>query len=126
MPAAVPDLCSVLLVEDDTDTREIMARLLRRVGCEVREAITAGEALVELEHEDALPTHILLDLMLPDAGGIVVLRAVRRRALPVKVAVVTAAGPMSETLAEASRWGPDAVFHKPVYFPHLQAWLAAE
>jgi two-component system OmpR family response regulator len=122
--AAAPDLCTVLLVEDDDDTRDIMARLLRRAGCEVRCAISVGDALLELE--EWLPTHVLLDLMLPDAGGVVVLRAVRRRKLAVKVAVVTAAGPMSDALADASRWQPDAVFHKPVRFPDLEAWLAAE
>jgi len=119
--AAVPELCTVLLVEDDPDTREIMARLLRRAGCEVRDAVCVGDALLELE--EWLPTHILLDLMLPDAGGIVVLRAVRRRKLDVKVALVTAAGPMSDALGEASRWQPDAVFHKPVWFPDVEAWL---
>ena len=102
--AAAPDLCAVLLVEDDDDTRDVMSRLLRRAGCDVREAVSAGEALVEQE----------------------VLRSVRRRRLPVKIAVVTAAGPMSDALAEASRWQPDAVFHKPVCFPHIEAWLAAE
>src|SRR5688572_18099914 len=122
--AAASDLCSVLLVEDDADTRDVMSRLLRRAGCEVREAVSAGDALLELE--EWLPTHILLDLMLPDAGGIVVLRSVRRRMLPVRVALVTASGPTSDVVAETMRWQPDAVFHKPVRFLEVEAWLAAD
>jgi two-component system OmpR family response regulator len=119
--AAVPELCTVLLVEDDEDTREIMTRLLRHAGYEVRGTVCVGDALLELE--EWLPTHILVDLMLPDAGGVVLLRAVRRRKLPVKVALVTAAGRMSDALAEASRWQPDAIFHKPLHFAEIQTWL---
>jgi two-component system OmpR family response regulator len=123
MSAAAADatLCSVLLVEDDADSRDVMSRLLRNAGCEVRATPSVGEALLELE--DWLPTHILLDLMLPDAGGIVVLRSVRRRQLPVRIALLTAAGPDSQTVAEAMRWKPDAVFHKPVDFAAVEAWL---
>ena len=115
-------LRTVLLVEDDPDTRDAMSRLLRRAGCEVREAESVGDALLELE--EWLPTHILLDLMLPDAGGVVVLRAVRRRQLDVRVAVLTAAGPGSAAVAEALKWRPEKVFHKPVLFAEVEAWLA--
>src|SRR5688500_13845664 len=90
MHAAAPVLCDVLVVEDDHDTRDVMVGLLRRAGCDGRAAASAGEALLQIE--GSLPTHILLDLMLPDAGGVVVLRAIRRRQLPVRVAVLTAAG----------------------------------
>src|SRR5687768_7494624 len=123
MPAAAADamLCSVLLVEDDADTREVMERLLRVAGCDVRATASAGEALLLLEEWP--PTHILLDLMLPDAAGVVVLRSVRRRQLPVRVALLTAAGPDSHTVTEAMRWKPDAVFHKPVTFAEVEAWL---
>jgi DNA-binding response OmpR family regulator len=78
------------------------------------------------EEESWFPTHILLDLMLPDAGGIVVLKAIRRRGLRVRVALLTAAGPESPTVAEALRWKPDAVFHKPIMFPEIRAWLQQE
>jgi DNA-binding response OmpR family regulator len=73
--------------------------------------------------EEWEPSHVLLDLMLPDAGGIVFLRAVRRRQLPLKIAVVTAAGPESQSVTEALRWNPDAVFHKPIEFGKIEAWL---
>ena len=123
MPAAAADatLCCVLLVEDDADTRDVMERLLRAAGCDVRATESVGEALLLLEEWP--PTHILLDLMLPDAPGVVVLRSVRRRQLPVRVALLTAAGPNSHTVAEAVRWDPDIVFHKPVTFAAVEAWL---
>jgi|RhiMethySRZTD1v2_1073278.scaffolds.fasta_scaffold3453252_1 CheY-like chemotaxis protein len=119
--AAAPDVASVLLVEDDDDTREVTARLLQAAGCLVRATPSVGEALLLLE--EWLPTHVLLDLMLPDAGGIVVLRAVRRRNLPVRIAVVTAAGPESPAVADAQRWNPDAIFYKPILFTDVESWL---
>src|SRR5688500_6437854 len=122
MHAAAPVLCDVLVVEDDHDTRDVMVGLLRRAGCDVRAAASAGEALLQIE--GSLPTHIMLDLLLPDAGGVVVLRAIRRRQLPVRVAVLTAAGPRSAAVTEAQQWDPEAVFFKPIRFAEIETWLA--
>ena len=122
MAALLAASCRVLLVEDDPDTRHVMTLLLKQGGRDVRAAASVGEAVAHLR--DELPTHILLDLMLPDAEGTVLLRAVRNRNLPVRVALVTAAGPESRAVAEALRSKPDAVFHKPVTFAAVEAWLA--
>ena len=113
----------VLIVEDDDATRDLMIRLVRGAGCDVRAAATVAEALALLRAE--VPTHILLDLMLPDDNGVVLLRAVRRQKLHVRVALVTAAGRGSEIVASAMLEHPDAVFHKPVDVPQIEAWLAA-
>src|SRR5688572_68996 len=119
--AAAPLLCDVLVVEDDRDTREVLVLLLRRRGCDVRAAASVGEALLALEY--SLPSHILLDLMLPDADGVVLLQSVRRRELPILVAIVSAAGPTSQIVAHAMRWRPDAVMHKPICFQDIESWL---
>ena len=119
------DGCRVLIVEDDPDSREVLTMLIgQRVGCEVRTAESVGEALGKLV-SDQLPTHILLDLMLPDYSGAELLRAIRRDGLPVRVAVVTASGPDSQPVREAQQWQPDAVFHKPVEFARVESWLTA-
>ena len=57
----------VLLVEDDTDTREIMARMLEKSGWQVLEAGNGREALDQLEK--LRPGLILLDLMMPVMDG---------------------------------------------------------
>ena len=121
MAAAVPDICSVLVVEDDPDSREVLSRMLSGGGCLVRAAPTVGEALLLLEEWE--PSHVLLDLMLPDAGGIVLLRSMRRRKMPVRVAVVTGAGPESMVVEDAIEAGADAVFHKPLDFKQIEEWL---
>ena len=57
----------VLLVEDDADTRDVMARILRKAGRDVVEAGNGREALQRLT--DMRPAIILLDLMMPVMDG---------------------------------------------------------
>jgi signal transduction histidine kinase/CheY-like chemotaxis protein len=59
--------CSVLLVEDDEATREMIARTLEKSGWQVREATNGREALDQLAQEE--PRLILLDLMMPVLDG---------------------------------------------------------
>jgi len=57
----------VLLVEDDTDTRDVMTRILQKAGEQVLEAANGREALHLLSVNR--PTIILLDLMMPVMDG---------------------------------------------------------
>jgi CheY-like chemotaxis protein len=115
--------CRTLIVEDDSDSCEALARLLRRAGHDVECAASAGEALVKLEEWQ--PECVLLDLMLPDASGGLVLRKIRNEHLPCRVAVVTAAHQNSLILKQAVGFGPDVVFNKPLNFTKLRDWLVA-
>src|SRR5688572_6845912 len=58
----------VLVVEDDADSSDVMARLLKRVGLHVRCAATATEAIDALK---AAPIRVaILDFNLPDHDGL--------------------------------------------------------
>src|SRR5262245_12903522 len=57
-----PRMSSVLIVEDDRDTREMLARFLELEGFEVREAAN-GQVALEALRADAGTCVILLDLM---------------------------------------------------------------
>ena len=59
--------CSVLLVEDDKPTREMMARTLEKSDWTVSEAGNGREALDQLAQQK--PRLILLDLMMPVMDG---------------------------------------------------------
>lgn len=82
--------CSVLIVEDDPETREILRRMLTKAGWEVLEAVNGREALERLATRQ--PELILLDLMMPEMDGFAFIAALRQhenwRSLP--VVVVTA------------------------------------
>jgi CheY-like chemotaxis protein len=59
----------VMIVEDSTDYRNLLGRLIRKEGYEVSMAGHGGEALDQLETESVLPSLILLDLMMPFMDG---------------------------------------------------------
>ncbi len=59
--------CSVLVVEDDATTRQMMREMLSKEGWQVLEADNGRAALDSLEH--ATPSLILLDLMMPLMDG---------------------------------------------------------
>lgn len=69
-------MSTILLVEDEPQTREILSSYLQKDGYHVCEAKTGNEAL-ELA-KAVKPACIILDLMLPDLGGEEVCREIRR------------------------------------------------
>jgi two-component system, OmpR family, KDP operon response regulator KdpE len=68
----------VLLVEDEPQMRRFLRTTLRAHECQVVEAGTAREALVQAAGRN--PDLILLDLGLPDGDGLEVARQIRRSA----------------------------------------------
>jgi len=80
----------VLVVDDDTDTRERMRAMLERSGWSVVEASNGQEALQHVAH--AIPRLILLDLTMPIMDGFTFLHALREQpgCADVPVVVVTA------------------------------------
>ena len=65
----------ILIVDDDSDVRLLLARMLTDEGFQVRLAAGGKEALRENSHR--LPNLIVLDLMMPNVDGFSVLAAVR-------------------------------------------------
>lgn len=82
--------CSLLLVEDDEDTRVMMRRMLEREGWLVEEAENGRVALEKAAQK--APELVLLDLMMPEMDGFQFIDAFRRDARwkEVPVIVVTA------------------------------------
>jgi CheY-like chemotaxis protein len=88
---ADPRSATILVVEDDPPTREVLSRLLESMGYASRAAVNGRSALDWLA-EHAAPSLILLDLMMPEMDGFEFLRELRRRPafVDVPVIVVTA------------------------------------
>jgi CheY-like chemotaxis protein len=72
----VPE-CSVLLVEDDEVTREMMRRMLEKAGWSVAEAENGRVALERVA--ECRPELILLDLMMPEMDGFQFIVELRQR-----------------------------------------------
>jgi CheY-like chemotaxis protein/anti-sigma regulatory factor (Ser/Thr protein kinase) len=71
------EICPVLLVEDDVETRELMAHTLEKAGWTVSGAGNGQEALDLMP--DVQPRLILLDLMMPVMDGFGFLVAMRAK-----------------------------------------------
>ncbi len=108
---------TILIVEDDEATRTEIARNLVAHGYRVEEAPDATQALHLWDARR--PDLILLDLGLPDADGLLVIRRVRRDATT-PILVVSARGE-ERTKVEALEAGADDYVTKPFGIPELHA-----
>lgn len=91
-PPALPGNPHVLVVEDDRDTRLLVARLLREGGLRVSAARDGREMWETIEHSTV--DLILLDIMLPGTSGLDLCRTIRQSSI-VPIIMLTARG--SET-----------------------------
>jgi DNA-binding NtrC family response regulator len=78
----------ILVVEDDTTIRVTLAEVLGKLGHEVVQAETGGEAIERAERENF--DLVLLDLHLPDIHGLEVLKSLREADGEALVVVMTA------------------------------------
>lgn len=110
---------SVLIVEDDTDIRELFALLLQGMGYVVSTAATAEEGLLRL-HEHHVDI-VLLDLMLPGMDGFAFCRIVRAdRALHDLYIIITSASDALEDKIRAYEFGVADYLTKPFSLAKLQ------
>ena len=68
-------LYTILVVEDDADINNLLAKMLRQADYQVTQVYSGSEAALRLEHES--PDLILLDLMLPGMSGGALLEKLR-------------------------------------------------
>lgn len=105
---------TILVIEDNADSRDILAKLLRMSGYEVQSA-SDGESGYSAALR-LVPDLIITDINMPGIDGIELLKKVRlERALSeTAVLVVTAFG--GEAAREAVEAGADAAAAKPFDF----------
>jgi CheY-like chemotaxis protein/prolyl-tRNA editing enzyme YbaK/EbsC (Cys-tRNA(Pro) deacylase) len=103
---------TVLVVEDEADTNQLLCRLLEERGILCR-GVTAGQQALEAATAER-PSAILLDLMLPDMTGFEMYERLRR-AGPLKRTPVIVVSALSEDhyLECGRRMGADAYLTKP-------------
>ena len=112
----------ILVVEDERKVAEMVARGLRaeRYAVDTASDGEAAWALVNAYQFDL----IILDLMLPDIGGLELLRRIRRINLTVPVLILTA---MDATASKVENFesGADDYLTKPFAFAELQVRVKA-
>jgi DNA-binding response OmpR family regulator len=104
----------ILVIDDELDTAQTVALLLRNEGHEVRYAVTAGAALDLVKENE--PQLVILDLGLPDMDGLELARRLKHRdkgaAAAPKIIAITGRG--AETRVAALKAGCDHFLQKPV------------
>jgi DNA-binding response OmpR family regulator len=122
MPSSI---APILVVDDDAVTRHILFDYLSRAGYQPVTASSGEEALERLK--TLTPALVLLDLVLPDADGYEVLRAIRAddRVRDVPVVVLTALEG-DEEIARAFEEGADDFLHKPFRNAELVARIRGQ
>ncbi len=101
----------VLVIDDETGSRESMAIALEKAGLAVRTFDDARKALEFLDENEARLA--VCDLRMPGMDGLAFLHEVRERKLDLAFMLVTAYGSI-ESAVEAMRVGADDYLTKPV------------
>ncbi|ANY08081.1 response regulator transcription factor [Pseudonocardia sp. HH130630-07] len=110
----------VLVVDDEATLTELLSMALRYEGWEVR---TAGDGSTAVRAaREFRPDAIVLDVMLPDVGGVEVLRRVRADTPEVPVLFLTARDAVEDRVAGLTAGGDDYVT-KPFSLEELVARL---
>jgi signal transduction histidine kinase/ActR/RegA family two-component response regulator len=109
----------ILLVEDHPDTRILMARLLERMGHEVRATGTRAAALDLLQTD---PFDVLLsDISLPDGSGLDLMRAARQSPASPHVRGIAITGlSMADDIRQCQEAGFARHMAKPVNLAQLR------
>jgi two-component system response regulator HydG len=118
MSGRVPVL---LVIDDEPGMLSLVARFARSAGFEVRTHSSAREALANLEH---LAVDVaIVDLRMPEIGGLDVLRALRAAHPECQVVLMTAHASV-ESAIEAVKLGALDYLAKPLDFDRLGQLLA--
>jgi CheY-like chemotaxis protein len=111
----------ILVVDDDSDVRQVTVEMVRDLGCGVAQAGGGNEALTLLETLRPKPDLALLDYAMPGMNGLQLAGEMRRRGLTMPVALVTGYAEVAEADIVANHLA--AVLHKPFTILELHGLL---
>jgi len=110
----------IIIVEDEPDTAEMFAEMMRLSGHQVLKSYGGTPAIALISHE--VPDVVVLDVMMPDLSGLEVLRFMRRdprlESIPV---IVVSAKSLPSDIKDGLDAGANIYLTKPVAFQDLNA-----
>jgi DNA-binding response OmpR family regulator len=112
------DHMRILVVEDEPDLKEITAKRLKAEGYGVDTCDNGKDAQYYIEHTPY--DLILLDVMLPGADGITVLKNIRKKGMKTPVLLLTARDSIEDRVTGLDN-GADDYLTKPFAFDELLA-----
>jgi DNA-binding NtrC family response regulator len=110
----------VMIVDDEQGILDVVSRFAERAGYEVVTCASGRDAIARLQTRRA--DLVLVDLRMPDVGGLDVLRALREIDPRCQAVLMTGYASL-ETAVEAIKLGATDYFSKPLDFARLQQLL---
>jgi CheY-like chemotaxis protein len=112
----VQKMLTILIIDDSKFNRRLVSKMIG-VDAEILEASNGREALHLMQ--DRLPDCILLDLMMPEMGGVEFLQILHDEGISIPVIILTA-DIQSQTQQLCIELGAIRVLHKPVQRSEVQ------
>ena len=109
----------IVIVEDEPDTAEMFAEMMRLNGYQVRKAFGSRQAMTLISREN--PDAVMLDIMMPDVSGLEVLHYMRRDPqLSQTPVIVISAKSLPSDIKTGLEAGANAYLTKPVSYLDLK------
>ncbi len=116
--SSVESKIKVLVVDDEAQVCQSVKKVLARKGYQVEQALCVSGALDMIEKEQELDL-IIADLMMPQAGGMELLRTTRDRWPEIPVLIITGYASIASAV-EATRLGAAGYLPKPFTAEELE------
>jgi DNA-binding NtrC family response regulator len=112
----------IVIVDDEQGILDVVSRVAQRVGYDVMTYSNGGEAIAALRSHRA--DLVLVDLRMPEVGGLDVLRAIRDTNPRCQAVLMTGYASV-DTAVDAIKLGATDYLSKPLDFGRLEGLLAA-
>ncbi|MGA9378054.1 MAG: response regulator [Phormidium sp.] len=115
-------MATILLIDDAALSRQLLKRILQPEGHTIWEAKNGLEGLEILVKQQQQPDCILVDILMPEMGGVEFLKAMRQEEIKIPTIVITA-DIQETTRVQCLRLGAMTVIHKLVKPDELRHWI---
>lgn len=105
----------ILIIDDDSDVRKALRKMLEKEGYAVDEATDGGKGLIAYISEPA--DLVITDMIMPETEGIETIRELKRHNANVKIIAISGGGRNSPEgyLEMAEAFGVNRTFMKPIF-----------
>lgn len=116
------DECCVLVIDDETGVREVIADSLRFCGYRVMQAENGRAGLEMIEQAGAPPDIVITDLIMPEQDGVEFILTMRQDFPGIRLVAISGGGRRNNVdfLTLAENLGADAALPKPLDMDELE------